>query len=119
MSELTLTAGVGRANITPPAGTRFLGYILRIEPATGIDTELKWVRIDGLDGKAMAAIVNYAAHAVVLGPDPMRVSAGYPGVVREVVERATGAMCVCLMGAAGDEMPVDAWRDDTATVREV
>ena len=40
MSELTLTAGVGRANITPPAGTRFLGYILRIEPATGIDTEL-------------------------------------------------------------------------------
>ena len=254
MSELTLTAGVARANITPPAGTRFLGYILRIEPATGIDTELnvtalvladekakvaiidtdlcsfsvaradeirekvaqaigttpdqvllayththngpvvergrfaeytdaeshyidnlanyiagaaqladarrrparvgggsgsapiainrietlpdgtvilgqnargrtdhevKVVRIDGLDGQPLAAIVNYAAHPVVLGPDPMLVSADYPGVAREVVERATGAMCVYLMGAAGDQMPVDAWRDDTATVHKV
>jgi neutral ceramidase len=254
MNNLTLTAGVGRANITPPVGNRFLGYILRIEPATGVDTELfatalvladerakvaildvdlatftvprsdeirskvaeaigttmdhvllayshthngpsveggrfaqlteaethyvdnlaayivgaakladanrrparvaagsgtapiainrietmangtiilgqnpegrtdhevKVVRIDALDGKPIAAIVNYAAHPVVLGPDPMLVSADYPGVVREVVERATGATCLYLMGAAGDQMPVDAWTEDTATVRKV
>ena len=254
MTELTLTAGVARANITPPAGTRFLGYILRIEPSTGIDTELfatalvladerakvaiidvdlatfsvgrsdeirrkvaeaigtpvdhvllayshthngpsveggrfaqlteaethyvanlanyivgaakladanrrparvaggsgtapiainriettadgtiilgqnpqgrtdhevKVVRIDALDGGPIAAIVNYAAHPVVLGPDPMLISADYPGVVREVVERATGATCLYLMGAAGDQMPVDAWTEDTATVRKV
>jgi hypothetical protein len=254
MSNLTLTAGVARANITPPLGTRFLGYILRIEPSQGIDSELfatalvladertkvaiidvdlatfsvdradeirgkvaeaigtprdhvlfayththngplveagrftsntdaetkyianlanyiagaakladsrrrparvaagsgtapiainrlerlpdgtiilgqnpegrtdhevKVVRIDGMDGQPLAAIVNYAAHPVVLGPDAMLVSADYPGVVREVVERATGATCLYLMGAAGDQMPVEAWTADPATVRKI
>src|SRR3989442_61353 len=115
MTELHLTAGVGRTNITPPVDTRFLGYILRIEPAAGsgsapiainrietlpdgkiilgqnptgpTDHEVKVVRIDGLDGRPIAAIVNYAAHPVVLGPEPLLVSADYPGVVREIVER--------------------------------
>ncbi len=254
MSELTLTAGVGRANITPPIGTRFLGYILRVEPSVGIDSELyctalvladerakiaivdcdlavftvaradeirqkvadatgtsmshvlfayththngplveagrlmqlteaeelyianlanyivgaakiadanrrpariaagsgsapiainrietlpdgkiilgqnpqgptdhevKVVRIDGLDGRPIAAIVNYAAHPVVLGPEPLLISADYPGVVREIVERETGATCLFLMGAAGDQMPIEAWTTDPAPVRKI
>ena len=254
MNELTLTAGVGRANITPPIGTRMLGYILRVEPCVGIDSELfctalvladerakvaiidcdlatftvpradeirqqvadaigtpmshvlfayshthngpfveagrlmeltavethyianlanyivsaakiadanrkpariaadsgsapiainrietladgtvilgqnphgqtdhevKVVRVDGMDGSPIAAIVNYAAHPVVLGPDPLLIGADYPGVVREVVEQATGAMCLFLMGAAGDQMPIEAWTTSSATVRKM
>ena len=254
MSELHLTAGVGRTNITPPIDMRFLGYILRIEPALGIDSELyctalvladeqakvaivdcdlavftiaradelrrqigeaigtpashvllgyththngplveggrlmqhtpveasyianlasylvgaakiadrnrrparlsagsgsapiainrletladgqiilgqnpkgttdhevKVVRVDGLDGRPIAAIVNYAAHPVVLGPEPRLISADYPGVVREVVERNTGATCLFLMGAAGDQMPIEAWTTDPAPVRKI
>src|SRR5207244_7324543 len=69
-----------------PDGTLILGQ----NPRGATDHELTVVRIDGLDGSPIAAIVNYAAHPVVLGPEPLLISADYPGVIREVVEKATG-----------------------------
>jgi len=98
-----------------PDGTIILGQ----DPAGPTDHEVGVVRVDSLDGAPIAALVNYAAHPVVLGPEPLRFDADYPGVVREVVEAATGATCLFLMGAAGDQMPIQAWGTDPAVTRRL
>src|SRR5438105_15251193 len=58
MTELQLTAGVGRTNITPPVDTRVLGYILRIEPAVGVDSELFCTALVLADERAKVAILD-------------------------------------------------------------
>ena len=58
MTDLQLSAGVGRTNITPPIDTRFLGYILRIEPAVGVDSELFCTALVLADERAKVAIVD-------------------------------------------------------------
>ena len=116
-----IAAGSGSAPVainrieTLADGTVILGQ----NPHGKTDHEVKVVRVDGMDGAPIAAIVNYAAHPVVLGPDPLLIGADYPGVVREVVERTTGATCLFLMGAAGDQMPIEAWTTSSATVRKM
>lgn len=61
------------------------------------------LRFDDLTGKPLAVIVNYAAHPVVMGYHTYQLSADYPGVVRRVVESGTGATCLFLTGAAGNQ----------------
>jgi len=57
-----------------------------------------------------AVVVNYACHAVVLGPDNLQISADYPGVMCDYVEKQLGGKAICLFvqGAAGDINPYDA-----------
>ena len=71
-----------------------------------VDHEVKTVRIDTLDGAPLAAIVNYACHPITVGPDNHLVTPDYPGVVKRVVEQATGATCLFLQGATGNVGPV-------------
>ena len=40
MADLTLTAGVARADITPPVGVRMQGMMRRIEPSVGVESPL-------------------------------------------------------------------------------
>ncbi len=56
-----------------------------------------------------AVVVNYACHAVVLGSDNLQISADYPGVMCDTVEKQLGGDAVCLFaqGAAGDINPYD------------
>ncbi len=114
-------AGLGHCDIAInrieelPDGTMVLGQ----NPDGPTDHGVGVVRIDGLDRRPIAAIVNYQAHPVVLGPEPLLISPDYPGVVRRVVEQATGATCLYLMGAAGDQMPRTAGTEDQAAVRRV
>lgn len=71
-----------------------------------VDHEVKVVRIDTLAGEPLAAIVNYACHPITVGPDAQLVTPDYPGVVKRVVEQATGATCLFLQGATGNIGPV-------------
>ena len=70
-----------------------------------VDHEVKLIRIDGQDGAPLAAIVHYACHPITVGPDCDLITPDYPGVVKRVVEQATGATCLFLQGAAGDIGP--------------
>ena len=70
------------------------------------DPEVQLIRIDGLSGQPLAAIVNYACHPITVGPDCDLVTPDYPGVVKRVVEEATGATSLFLQGAAGDIGPI-------------
>ena len=64
------------------------------------------LRVDAEDGKPLAILVNYACHAVVLGPENLQYSADYPGEMRRVVESAyPGAVCLFIQGGAGNINP--------------
>src|SRR5206468_2215969 len=63
-------------------------------------------RVDDGTGQVRAVIVNYACHAVVLGPDNRMISADYPGYLARRVEREfSGALCLFTQGGAGDINP--------------
>ena len=72
-----------------------------------VDREVQVLRIDGVDGKPLAAVVDYACHPIVVGPDNDLITPDFPGVVKQVVEQSTGAPCLYLQGAAGNIGPID------------
>lgn len=77
-------------------------------PSSGlIDPTLTVIRFDRADGSPMAALFHFAAHATILGPDNMLISAEWPGVAASRVEAAfPGAAALFLNGAEGDQTPL-------------
>lgn len=73
----------------------------KIEPKP-VDPELSVLRFDDLQGKAIALVVNFAAHPTMLSGADLRFSAEYPGQMTGEVERVLGSPCVFMQGAAGD-----------------
>ena len=75
-------------------------------PTSPIDPTVGVIRVDDQSGKTRAIIVNYACHAVVLGPDNRMISADYPGYAARKIERELpGALCLFTQGGAGDINP--------------
>ncbi|MBV8816954.1 MAG: hypothetical protein JO022_01285 [Acidobacteriaceae bacterium] len=75
-------------------------------PTAPVDPTVLVLRVDGQDGSPIAVLVNYACHAVVLGPENLQYSADYPGEMRRVVEKAyPGAVCLFVQGGAGNINP--------------
>jgi len=71
-----------------------------------VDHQVSVLRIDALDGSPIAAVVGYACHPITVGPDNDLITPDYPGIVKRVVEAATGATTLFLQGAAGNIGPV-------------
>ena len=71
---------------------------------------------DASSGEPIAVFINYACHAVMLGPTTA-ISADYPGAVRRHVEAALpGCLAMFANGACGDIDPVsnrDVWGQAT------
>jgi hypothetical protein len=75
-------------------------------PTAPVDPTVMVLRVDAEDGKPIAVLVNYACHAVVLGPENLEYSADYPGEMRRTVESAyPGAVCLFVQGGAGNINP--------------
>jgi hypothetical protein len=75
-------------------------------PTSQIDPTVGVIRVDDELGKPRVVIVNYACHAVVLGPDNRTISADYPGYLARRIERELpGALCLFTQGGAGDINP--------------
>lgn len=77
-------------------------------PYGPVDSTVGVLRITDDQGKPRAVIVNYACHPVVLGPRNRKLSADYPGVMRNEVEKhlGDGAMCFFVQGCCGDINPI-------------
>lgn len=87
----------------------------RRRPDGPVDRSLPLVRFEREDGSALALLVSYACHPVVLSSENRLLSADYPGVVRERLEAATGATALFATSCAGDlntGHPVDNRSDD-------
>jgi hypothetical protein len=80
--------------------------ILGQNPSGPVDPRVAVLRIDGGDGRPLAAVLNYACHPVSLGSKCTDISADFPGTARQLVEEATGAMCLFLQGATGNINPL-------------
>jgi len=112
--------------LVPTLGFVYLGYNRRFvddegrvkmlwesperRPTHPLDPRIGLLIFKGARGQIRAVIVNYACHAVVLGPDNLQISADYPGVMCDYVEKQLGghATCLFVQGAAGDINPYDA-----------
>jgi hypothetical protein len=67
-----------------------------------VDREVRIVRIDDEAERPLAVLVHHGCHPTIMGPPNRLLTPDYPGVVRQVVEAATGARCLFLQGAAGN-----------------
>lgn len=86
-----------------------------LNPGKEADDTLVAGRVTDLDGRTVAALVNYAAHPTSLGGGNRLVSPDYVGAMRELVERETGGgICMFLHGADGDLTPRRSFEDDAA-----
>jgi hypothetical protein len=82
-----------------------LGYN-RQDGASPIDERLLVVHFRDDDDRAIAAILNYATHPVVLGENNLYFTADYPGYATRGIEKSFGGVTMFVLGAAGDVDPV-------------
>ncbi len=78
-------------------------------PTHPVDPRIGIFRFSGADGHVIALLVNYACHAVVLGPDNLQFSADWPGYMSRRIEQELGGHAVSYFvpGAGGDINPYD------------
>jgi hypothetical protein len=96
--------GHNRRRVNPDGTvTMFWSNPTRISTAP-VDPTVAVLRVDNLDGKPLAILVNYACHPVVVMGNLKQYSADYPGVMCRIVEQAFGdqPLCLFLQGAGGD-----------------
>ena len=87
------------------------------------DDSVVAIRVDGLDGAPLApdgiaTLVSFACHPVVIGPDVPGAGPDFVGPLRSSLSDLLrpGAVTVFLQGAAGDALPLEAFRDDEAAL---
>jgi len=76
----------------------------KIQPKP-VDRRLTAVRLEDLEGKTIAVLVNFAAHPTTRDATMLRWSSDYCGPLRARVEEELGGVCVFLQGASGDLSP--------------
>jgi hypothetical protein len=77
-----------------------------------IDEQVPVLRIDALDGSAVATVVAFGCHPVVVGPEVASTGTDFVGPLRRRVEVLRGGTCVFLQGAAGNVLPLEAFFDE-------
>ena len=102
--------GYNRRLVDDAGNTTMLWRNSERRPTHPLDPRIGLMVFRNARGEPRAVIVNYACHAVVLGPDNLQISADYPGVMCDYVEKQLGGKAICLFeqGAAGDINPYDA-----------
>src|SRR5262249_37942923 len=94
--------------------------ILGKNPDGFCDREVIVLKLNAVDGRStIATVVNYACHPTTMGPTNRLITPDYPGRMRQVVEAAVGGNCVFLLGAAGDQGPVDGFIGDVRVYRRL
>lgn len=91
--------------------------IIGWNPDEACDHDVDVLRVDAADGRALATVVAYAAHPVVVGPEVQDASSDFVGPLRARVRAWTGGECVFLQGCAGNVMPLEALFDRTGPER--
>lgn len=83
--------------------------ILGWNPEGFVDDAVPTIRIDALDGSAIATLVGFGCHPVVVGPEVDAVGSDFAGPLRRQVADLRGGVVVFLQGAAGNVLPLEAF----------
>lgn len=89
-------------------------FVCGFNPEGAADDRVLVARATDDRGELLATVVNYACHPTTLAWDNRLISPDFPGAMREVIERETGAPCVFLQGASGDLGPRHGFVGDPA-----
>ncbi|MCB0156416.1 MAG: hypothetical protein KDF65_16585, partial [Anaerolineae bacterium] len=117
VQEVTITYAVGRCTM---AGNRDYWdvangtYACGFNPDAPADEAVIVARVTEEAGHLVAVVVNYACHPTTLAWGNTLLSPDYVGAMRQVIEQATGAICVFTLGACGDQGPRDGFVGDPA-----
>jgi hypothetical protein len=79
--------------------------ILGEVPDHPTDKSVGVIRVDDLDGKAIATLFRYSCHPVVVGARATALSADFPGPARKVVGETIGGVVLFLQGCGGNLNP--------------
>lgn len=107
MQPVRIGAGAGEAKVgiyrreTGSDGRDVLGEV----PDQPIDHSVGVVRIDDLEGHAVAILFSYGCHPVSVGPRCHLGSSDFPGAAREVIEKVLGGKALFLQGCGGNINP--------------
>ncbi|MFV1965627.1 MAG: neutral/alkaline non-lysosomal ceramidase N-terminal domain-containing protein [Pirellulaceae bacterium] len=80
-------------------------WVCDFNPDGVADDTVVVARVTGLENRWLASMVNYACHPTTLAWQNRQISPDFPGAMRELVEKGTGAPCVFVQGASGDMGP--------------
>lgn len=89
-------------------------YVCGLNPQGHADDTLLVGRVLDESGSYIGTIVNYACHPTTLAWENTLISPDYPGALREMISKQTGAPCLFLLGAAGDLGPRDVYVGDVS-----
>lgn len=90
--------GVGHGQVTD-------GVHNRRNPGAVIDPDLGIVRVDTVDGRPLAVLLNYACHPTCVTGENQLLSAEYCGYATARIQQATDAITLFFTGAIGDVGP--------------
>ncbi len=90
---------------------------LHPNPDGPIDPDALVVRFETPEGQAVATLIAYACHPVVLCEDNLELSADFPYFVRRHVEQSSGGLALYLNGACGNLNPRQ--RGDFVVAQEI
>jgi hypothetical protein len=68
-----------------------------------IDPEVGIIEFQNSEGKQKAILVNFSAHATVLGSENLSMSGDYPGALEHSLEQENGTIALFTAGAVGDQ----------------
>ena len=110
-------SGIGECRIGVNRDLNYRGRMITGPNLAGFaDPDVGVIRLDGIDGSPIAAIVTYGCHPTFLGPGNTLISPDYPGVTRDVFESITAAPCLFLQAGAGNVGPLRGFLADITEV---
>lgn len=106
--EASLGAGRGkiRINVNRRRRTPEGDLGLLPNPEGVVDDEVGVIVINDQENSPIATLVNYACHAVVLGPENLLISADYPGATQAFIEKERGGISLFANGCCGNLNPI-------------
>jgi hypothetical protein len=115
--ECTIACAQGRSDLAAHRDYRDAArgiHVCGFNPLAPADDAVTVLGVSAADGAPLATIVHYACHPTTLAWENRLISPDYPGALRELVERETGAACVFLQGASGELGPRQGYSGETA-----
>lgn len=67
------------------------------------ERDLVVLRLDTLEGKPLAVLINFTAHPTMIPSSTLKFSADYVGAMKQTVEKELGAQAIFMQGASGDQ----------------